>query len=208
MHLLFDATKLIATYGYIGIFVVVFLESCLIFALPGDSLLFTAGLLAAGGMLSIGHTIPVVAIATFLGGIFGYWIGLNIEKLREHSSLKYVLKEEHVQKTHAFLERYGTVAIIFSRFVPIVRTFAPIVAGVAEMTFVRFLSYSAVSSILWASIVPLVGFFLGREFPWITHYMSLIIMLVVVLSLVPVIIGAYKHRQENRKNRNQDLGRN
>src|SRR3990167_6639024 len=158
MTQLFDIPYLITTYGYLGIFIIVFLESGIFFALPGDSLLFTAGLFAAVFGLQIYFLIPLIFFATFFGGIAGYEIGANLERLKRFSFFRKILKEEHILKTHEFFDRHGKFTIIFSRFVPIVRTFVPIVAGVARMPYKLFVKYSLTSSLLWSTIVTLLGY--------------------------------------------------
>src|ERR1035437_9537500 len=135
MAQLFDITHIISTYGYLGIFVIVFLESGIFFALPGDTLLFTAGLLASVFSLQIFVLIPVIFVATFLGGVIGYEIGVHIERLSHYAIFRRILKKEHLEKTHKFFDKYGRFTVIFSRFVPVVRTFVPIVAGVVRMEY-------------------------------------------------------------------------
>jgi len=193
---LFDIPYLITTYGYAGIFIIVFLESGIFFALPGDSLLFTAGLFAATFGLDLSILIPMIFIATFFGGIVGYEIGLNLEKLRKYSFFKRILKKEHIDKTHEFFERHGKMAIIFSRFVPIVRTFLPIVAGIARVKYSFFLKYSLISSFIWSVSVTLLGYFLGNAFPQIKDYMFVIVILIIVVSLLPIIFEVvYKKKK-------------
>jgi membrane-associated protein len=193
---LFNISNLITNYGYIGVFSIVFLESGIFFALPGDSLLFTAGLLASTGYLNLFILIPGTFVATFFGGIVGYYIGVHIDRLRKYNFFNRILKEEYIKKAHEFFEKYGRSAILFSRFVPIVRTFTPIVAGIAEMDYKAFLKYSLISSVLWSTTVTLVGFFLGRIFPQIEHYMSYVIILVVVLSLLPAVIEMFRKKKD------------
>ncbi|MBS3913464.1 MAG: DedA family protein [Bacteroidetes bacterium] len=192
MDFLFDIQTLIATYGYIGIFVVVFLESGIFFALPGDSLLFTAGILAAAGFLKILYVIPLIFVATFFGGIVGYYVGSYIEKLRKYRFFAKFLKKEHIDKTHIFMEKYGNLAVVAGRFVPIVRTFVPIVAGVASMDFKKYLKYNLIGSIVWSTSVTLVGFFLGRIFPNIKDQLHWLLIGVVVISILPMIFSFLK----------------
>ena len=146
---LFNIPYLLTTYGYAGIFAIVFLESGIFFALPGDSLLFTAGLLASTTYLKLYILIPLIFISTFLGGIAGYYIGVHIHRLRKYAFFQKILKEEHINKAHDFFIKYGKTAIIFSRFVPIVRTFTPIVAGVVRMDYKNFLKYSFFSTLVY-----------------------------------------------------------
>lgn len=196
---IFDLPYIISTYGYVGIAIIVFLESGILFPLPGDSLLFTAGLLASTTYLKIYILVPVIFVSTFLGGIAGYYVGIHIERLRRVSFLKKFLKEEYVNKAHIFFERYGKSAILFSRFIPIIRTFTPIVAGIVNMNYTTFLKYSFFSSLLWSTTVTFSGYFLGQIFPQIQDYMSGIIILVVMLSLLPVIVEIFRKKEKKKE---------
>lgn len=192
---LFDITYLITTYGYLGIFIIVFLESGIFFALPGDSLLFTAGLFASLFNLHIYFLIPLIFVATFFGGIVGYEIGVHIEKLRNFAFFRKILKQQHIDKTHKFFDKYGVYAIIFSRFVPVVRTFVPIIAGVARVPYKFFIKYSLISSLLWSVSVTSAGYFLGQVFPHMKDYLWLIAILIVLLSVVPILFEVIKKRK-------------
>lgn len=193
---LFNIPHLITTYGYIGIFSIVFLESGIFFALPGDSLLFTAGLLAATGYLNLYVLIPLVFVGGFLGGIAGYGIGVNINRLRKYPFLSQILKEAYIQKAEIFFAKYGKTAIIISRFVPIVRTFTPIVAGIAKMEQSAFMRYNFLSSLIWSVSVTSVGYFLGQAFPKIQDYMGFVVIAVVLLSLVPAVIEILRKKKD------------
>ena len=184
---IFDIPNIISTYGYLGIFIIVFLESGIFFALPGDTLLFTAGLMVSIFDMNLFHLISLIFVATFLGGIVGYEIGINLEKLRKFTFFRKILKEEHLNKTHEFFEKYGRMTIIISRFVVIARTFVPIVAGIAKMRYSQFLKYSFISSLFWSVSVTLLGYFLGQIFPHIKDYMTLIVTIIVILSILPII---------------------
>jgi membrane-associated protein len=192
---LFDITYLLTTYGYLGIFIVIFLESGVLFALPGDSLLFTAGLLVAVLGLKLPILILIIFLATFLGGVMGYEIGTYLEKLRKFSFFRLILKEEYINKTHQFFAKYGRSAIIFSRFVPIIRTFTPIVAGIARVPYKFYIKYSLISSIAWATTMTLIGYFLGRMFPIIKDYLWVVAILVVLVSLIPILIQVLKGKK-------------
>jgi len=198
MYHLFDINYLLTTYGYSGIFVIVFLESGIIFALPGDSLLFTAGLFASAFNLKLYILIPLIFVATFLGGMVGYEIGAKLEYLKRFKIFKKTIKPEQVEEAHKFFEKYGRVAIMFSRFVPIVRTFTPIVAGVAKMRYSTFIKYSLIGSFLWSTIVTLLGYFLGRAFPVIKDYLSLMVVLIILVSISPGIIEFWRKRKNKR----------
>src|SRR5476649_2804045 len=144
---LFDITYLITTYGYLGIFIIVFLESGLFFALPGDSLLFTAGLFASVYSFNLFLLIFIISVGSFLGGAAGYEIGTYLETLKRYSFFKVVLKQEHIERAHQFFDKYGKFAIVFSRFVPIIRTFTPIVAGIARVHYKFFIKYNLIGSV-------------------------------------------------------------
>ncbi len=189
---LFDIPNLITTYGYTGIFIIVFLESGIFFALPGDSLLFTAGILAIAGFLNLFKLIPVIFVATFLGAIVGYYIGEHIEKLRRYKFFRRILKEEHITYAHEFFEKHGKFAILISRFLPIVRTFLPIAAGISKMNYIKFINYSLVSSAIWSTTVTLAGYFLGIIFPQIKNYLHYLIFSVIFISLIPALIEFYR----------------
>lgn len=190
-------THYILLYGYAGMFVVIFLESSIVFPLPGDSLLFTAGIFAAQG--KFGLTLPmllaVFCVATFLGSIAGYYIGVHAIRLRHFAVFRKLLAEEHLDKVHAFFQKYGKQAMLISRFVPIVRTFTPVAAGMGRMDFAEFVKYNILGSILWSFLVTSLGFYLGRVFPGINHYLSYVVVLVVIISVAP----AFVHRYMNKK---------
>jgi membrane-associated protein len=193
----FDLTHFITTYGYVGIFIIVFLESGIFFPLPGDSLLFTAGLFAVAFGLNIYFLIPMIFVATFLGGLAGYEVGINLIRLQNRRFIGRFLKKEHIDKAHKFFEKHGRMAVIFCRFVPIVRTFVPIVAGVAQMNYYAFLHYSLAGSLLWSSIVTLLGYFLGSIIPGIKDYLWVIVVLIVIVSILPIVWEMRRGRKKH-----------
>lgn len=196
---LFNIPHLILTYGYIGVFVIAFLESGVFFMLPGDSLLFTAGLLAATtGFFSLWLLIPMIIVASFLGGMAGYIIGIYIEKLHKYQFFRTILSPEHIMAAHRFFEKYGIPALILSRFVPIVRTFTPIAAGVALMDKKKFLTWSFVGAIVWSLSITLAGFFLGHVFPQIQNYLTPAIVIIILLSIVPGVYHWYRSRGKSQ----------
>lgn len=198
MENLFNIPFLISTYGYAGVFVIVFLESGIFFALPGDSLLFTAGLLASTGIISVWKLIPLIFVGTFLGSLTGYIIGENIEKLRKYKFWRSVLKEEYIKKASEFFEKYGKWTIVISRFVPIVRTFVPIVAGIAKTNWNNFVKWNLIGSALWATIMPLLGYFLGLVLPESKDYVHYLIYSVIAISLIPIIPHFRKQKQAEK----------
>lgn len=189
---IFNIPELLATYGYWGVFLVATLETALFFPLPGDTLLFTAGILVSGLGLNMYLLIGVLFLAGVIGSVMGYTIGVYIEHIHKYPLLKKFLKDEHIKLAHEFFEKYGFSTILLSKFVPIVRTFAPIVAGIARMDFYKFLLYTIVSSALWASSIPVVGYFFGKRFPFIVHYLSYIVAAVVLISFVPIAYEWWK----------------
>lgn len=196
MHNLFDLTYLITNYGYVGILVIVFLESGVFFPLPGDSLLFTAGLLAHELGFSVILLAFLVFLAAFLGGIVGYYIGTKLDFLYNYSLFRKIFKKKYTDEAHKFLEKHGLSAMILSRFVPIVRTFLPIVAGMVRMNYLDFLKYSFLGSIIWSSVFVFGGYFLGQSFPQIQDYLLYVVIIIVLVSLLP---GVY-HLSKRRKN--------
>ncbi len=197
--ILFNAEYLLQSYGYLGIFAVVFLESGIFFLLPGDSLLFTAGLFASISTLNIFILVPLIFVATFLGGMVGYYIGVYIESIHRYPMLKKILKPEHIAEAHKFFEKHGKAAILMSRFVPLMRTFAPIAAGVAKMPKKLFIRYSIISSLLWSFSVTLLGYFLGQAFPGIKDSLTYIVLGIIVISLLPAAVHYLRTRRRRSK---------
>lgn len=176
------------SYFYILFFLVIFCETGLVVTpfLPGDSLLFVAGAFAGAGQLHIGVLIVILILAAFLGDntnfIFGKFVG---DKLFSNPNSK-IFRRDILAKTHEFYERHGSKAIIIARFIPLVRTFAPFVAGLGHMTYRKFVSYSLIASLLWV-IIFLCGGFLFGNIPVIKEHISLIIMAVMVISVLPAL---------------------
>jgi membrane-associated protein len=197
MHLssILDTTHLLSAYGYAGIFVVIFIESGVFFFLPGDSLLFAAGLLAAAGKLSLVPVILLALLAAFFGNLVGYQIGIHVEKLRRYPLFRRLIKDEHMTRAHDFFERRGHIAILVARFIPGVRTFTPWVAGMARMQQRAFVVWSALGAVLWVVVMSLAGFFLGRAFPGLEKYLTEAIIIIIALSLVPAIFEWLRHRR-------------
>lgn len=194
-----DLISLIKTAGYLGLFGIIFAESGLLigFFFPGDSLLFTAGFLASQGFLNIWLLMGITFIAAVLGDSTGYWFGNKVGDkifIKENSLF---FKKDNIQKAKDFFEKHGSKTIILARFVPIVRTFAPILAGVGKMHYRRFLIFNVISGALWTLGVSLLGFFLGRMIPNIDKYLLPIILLIIVISILPNIV----HLIRSRKNR-------
>lgn len=203
LHLDFD--WLFANYDtaiYLILFLVIFIETGLVIMpfLPGDSLLFTAGLFARTGHLNLSYLFILLFIAAVVGDNLNYFIGKNIglRMLAIKIRGKQIVKQEYLDKTQEFYEKYGTKTIIMARFVPIVRTFAPFVAGVAKMKYRRFLSYDLLGGLLWIGSLTLAGYFLGH-FEWIRKNIELVALIIIFISILPVIIELIKARNEKKK---------
>lgn len=200
LHLDDKLLEMINTYGnwtYGILFAIIFVETGLIIMpfLPGDSLLFAAGAFAAAGSLNMGIIIGLLFIAAVLGDTVNYSVGkiLGIRATKVKLFGKNLVKEEHLDKTHAFFEKYGPKAIIIARFVPIVRTFAPFVAGVGSMTYGKFITYNIVGGALWVAGISLVGYLFGQT-PWVKENFEIVVFGIIFISIVPIIIEFLKHR--------------
>jgi len=189
--------ELIAIVGYPGLFAIVFAESGLFFGffLPGDSLIVTAGLLASQDYFNIYYLLLILPVAAIAGDSVGYWFGKKVgpKIFSEESSA--LLNKKHLAEAHKFYDKHGGKTIIIARFIPIIRTFAPIVAGVAQMEYVRFLSYNLAGGLLWTIGMLLLGYFLGNTIPDVDRYLLPIIGIIVFLSLLPPMYEYYKHNK-------------
>lgn len=195
--IVFDPVSLIRTGGYASIALILFAESGVLVGifLPGDSLLFAAGLLASSGILNIFILIILGTLAAILGDSIGYWFGakVGLRLFAREDSLFF--RKNYVERTQRFFDRYGARTIVVARFVPIVRTMAPILSGVGTMRYGRFLSYNMVGSILWITSVSLAGFFLGAAIPQSAHFVTLLSLIIVFVSLVPLLAHLFRHRR-------------
>ncbi|MDO8515051.1 MAG: VTT domain-containing protein [bacterium] len=194
MH--FDLVTLIKTIGYVGVFGIVFAESGLFFGffLPGDSLLFTAGFLASQGFLNFPLLVILCVTGAILGDSVGYSFGKKMGQILYSKEDSRFFKKAHLEKAHAFYEKHGGKAIIIARFMPFVRTFAPIVAGTANMTYKKFLSYNIIGGILWGMGVTTAGYVLGQVVPDVDKYLLPIIVLIIIVSVAPPAVAYVKNR--------------
>jgi len=186
------------TYVYVVLFLVIFVETGLVAMpfLPGDSLLFTAGLFARSGYLDLSYLLILLFIAAVLGDNSNYWIGRKIGLRVFHLKFrgKPIVKQVYLDKTHAFYEKHGTKAIIMARFVPFVRTFAPFAAGVAEMNYRKFFSFDVLGGALWIGSLTVAGYALG-EVKFIREHIDLVCLAIIFVSVLPVIVAAVKNRK-------------
>ncbi len=188
----------IEVIGYPGLFLIVFAESGTVvgFWLPGASLLFTAGLLASKGLFNPWILIPTVTVAAILGDNAGYWFGNKIGiKLFTRPNSRF-FHQDHLRQTQHFYEKHGPKAIVLARFVPIVRSFAPIVAGIASMNYKKFMIYNLLGAFLWATGVTAAGYFLGETVPGIQDYVTYIVFGIIFVTLIPLFWETYKQYRD------------
>ncbi len=197
-----DIEGILTSWGDVGFWIVVgiiFAECGLLigFFLPGDSLLFITGLLIASGAITynIWFAVAVLFIAAIVGNLTGYWIGFKAGPSLFSKPDSKIFKQEYVDHTHRFFNKYGARAIVLARFVPIVRTFITATAGVGRMDFRRFFVFSAVGALLWAVGVTLAGYFLGN-IEFVKNNIEFILILVVFVSVVPIVFEFIKHRRQ------------
>jgi membrane-associated protein len=175
--------------GYIGLAFLVFAESGLLIGifLPGDSLLFAAGLIAASGFFVVGPLIMIVVIAAILGDSTGYWFGSEVgERLFNRPDSRF-FKQEYLKRTELFYKKYGGRAVVLARFVPVVRTIAPILAGASSMKYRQFIAFNILGGVLWGAGMILLGFFLGSIIPDSEKYILPLSLAIVFLSFLPII---------------------
>ncbi len=191
----FELVPLVKAVGYPGITAIVFLESGVPigFFLPGASMLFTAGLLSSQGFFNPWLLIPLVTIAAILGDNAGYWFGKKVGVrlfLRPDSRW---LKHEHLERAKDFYDKHGARTIIMARFVPIVRTFVPIVAGVVQMRYRTFVVNNIIGAFLFAAGTTFLGYYLGAKVPFVSHYLTPIIIFIIILTMLPLAWDYWKN---------------
>lgn len=196
IHKLYDVQGLIQWGGTALVCLIIFVETGLFvgFLLPGDSLLVTAGVFAATGHLKIAWLLSLVTLCAIGGDQLGYWIGRHAGETLYRREDSRFFKKRHLERAHGFYERYGGKTIVLARFVPIVRTFCPPVAGAAEMSYPRYLAYDIFGGILWVWSMVLLGYTLGTAVPHIDQKIHWVILAVVFLSLLPPIIQSLRLR--------------
>jgi len=196
---IYSIPDLIGWGGYAILFLVMYVETGLFvgFFLPGDSLLITAGIFAAAGKLDIAFLNILLVIAAIIGDSTGYYFGQRIGRPLFESDSR-IFKAKYLHRAKSFYDRHGGKTIILARFMPIIRTFAPIVAGTAEMHYRKFLLYNIVGAVVWVTGMTLVGYYIGSVVPNIEKNMGILVIIIVILSFIPGVIGYWKERR-NRK---------
>jgi membrane-associated protein len=202
LHLDKHLNEIIRDYGlwtYLILFLIIFCETGLVVTpiLPGDSLLFAAGTFAAGGALDPGLLFLVLSVAAVLGDTVNYWIGHYVGPKVFHQKQRRFLKKEYLLRTQEFYERHGGKTIIIARFIPIIRTFAPFVAGIGSMSYGRFIVYNVAGGILWIGLFVLGGVFFGN-IPLVKNNFSLVIVAIVLLSVMPGVIEFLRQRAQKK----------
>jgi membrane-associated protein len=200
VHFVTDVRGLIQLGGLLAICVIVFVETGLFvgFFLPGDSLLVTAGIFAAAGDLNVVTLLVGASACAVAGDQVGYVIGRRAGQALYNRPDSRFFKRKHLERAHEFYEKYGAKTIVLARFVPIVRTFAPAVAGAAQMQYRRFVFYNIFGGLLWVFSTVLLGFFLGRAVPEIERHIHIVIAVVIFLSFIPGLIELYRARARAR----------
>ncbi len=193
-------TQSYGSWTYLILFCIIFMETGLVVTpfLPGDSLLFGAGALASLGTLNPLLLFVLLGAAAILGDTVNYWIGKFLGPKLVRGDHPRLIKKKHLDRTHAFFEKYGGKTIILARFVPIVRTFAPFVAGIGAMTYSKFIAYNIIGGLAWVAICTSAGYYFG-QMKVVKNNFSLVVLAIIFLSILPGIIEYVKHRREKAK---------
>lgn len=199
-HRLHNLSALIQWAGFVGLTLIVFSETGLLigFFLPGDSLLVTAGLLGSQGYFNVYALAPLLTLAAIVGNSTGYAIGraTGPRIFRREDSL--LFNKKHAMRAHEFYERHGKKTIILAQFMPIIRTFSPVVAGVGGMKFRHFFTYNLIGAILWIWSMVFTGYFLGRYIPGIDKHIEIVVIVVVLISIMPGVISTLRNRSRSK----------
>ncbi len=189
-------------WSYVVIFIIIFCETGLVVTpfLPGDSLLFAAGALAGTGSFDPFLLTAVIAVAAIIGDTVNYWIGHFIGPKVFHRDDVRWLNKKHLERAHQFYEKHGGKAIILARFAPIIRTFAPFVAGIARMSYWEFIMFNIIGGIAWPVIFISAGYFFGN-LPIVKQYFSIVIAAIVIISIMPIVYEIIKMRMESKNNK-------
>lgn len=203
IHIDVHLNNLILTYGnwtYAILFLIIFCETGLVVTpfLPGDSLLFAAGTFAAAGSLDPIYLMLLLSVAAILGDTVNYWIGALIGPKIFHKDNVRFLNKEYLNRTHQFYEKHGGKTIIFARFLPIIRTFAPFVAGIGKMTYLRFFGYNVIGGIIWVAIFIITGYYFAN-IPAVRDNFTFVIFAIIVISFLPPVIEFFRLKRKKEK---------
>src|SRR6267143_4602368 len=199
-HRFSNLPDLVQWAGLLGLSIIVFAETGLLIGvfLPGDSLLVTAGLLAARGYLNVYKLAPVLTLAAILGNSLGYFIGRATGPRIFKREDRLFFNKQHAIRAHEFEERYGRATIVIAQFIPVIRTFSPVIAGVGGMKFREFLTYNVLGAVVWVWSMLGIGYFLGNYIPGIDRHIEIVVVIVVFISLLPGLIGGLNARRKRR----------
>lgn len=194
---LIAVTQTYGSFTYLILFLTIFMETGLVITpfLPGDSLLFMAGSLAAGKVLHIGWLFGLLILAAIVGDTINYWIGYYVGPKVFKKEKSRFFKKKHLERTHKFYEKHGGKAIILARFVPIIRTFAPFVAGIGKMSYNRFITYNVFGGIIWVSLFTFGGYYFGN-LPFVKNNFHLVVVAIIFISILPIIIEYIDQRKQ------------
>jgi membrane-associated protein len=187
---------------YAVLFLIIFCETGLVVTpfLPGDSLLFATGTFISMGLFDLAIVCVLLCAAAILGDTLNYWIGSLVGPKIFHKENVRLLNKEHLHRAHRFYEKYGGITIILARFMPIIRTFAPFVAGIGKMAYWRFLAYNAIGGIAWILCFTLMGYFFGSQ-PYVKKNFSLVILAIIIISVMPAVIEYLRQKRKARRDR-------
>ncbi|MBI4033175.1 MAG: DedA family protein [Candidatus Blackburnbacteria bacterium] len=200
LHLDKHLAVLVANYGtftYAFLFLIIFMETGFVVTpfLPGDSLLFATGAIASLGSLNLPLLLILLSIAAILGDTVNYWAGRKVGTAIFRKETGIFLNKKHLERTHRFYEKHGGKTIIIARFIPIVRTFAPFVAGIGDMSYPKFLSYNIIGGLVWINLFTLAGYYFGN-IPVVKHNFSFVIFVIIGLSVLPIVVEFVRKRRE------------
>jgi membrane-associated protein len=203
IHLDKHLQAIIQSYGswtYMILFMIIFCETGLVVTplLPGDSLLFAVGTFCAIGALNITWIFILLSVAAIAGDTVNYWIGYYIGPKIFHKENVRFLNKKHLDRTHQFYEKYGGKTIIIARFIPIIRTFAPFVAGIGKMSYLKFISYNIIGGVAWISAFVFGGYYFGN-LPKVKEHFSLVILAIIIISIMPGVIEYFRYRIKAKK---------
>jgi len=203
-----DVSEIVRSGGLLLIALIIFAESGMFvgFFFPGDTLLITAGIFSAQGHLPLLPTLLVIALAAIAGDNIGYWIGRRYGVHLFDKPDSAIFRQEYLRQAHSFYQRWGSRTMLFAHFVPVVRTFAPPVAGLAEMNYRQFVLFDAIGDTSWAVLVTLVGYWFGSKIPDLDHYILLGLAGVMVFTLAPTIYHVVKARRKRRHGKSKNSG--
>jgi membrane-associated protein len=199
-HRLSNLPDLVQWAGLFGLSIIVFSETGLLFGvfLPGDSLLVTAGLIAARGYLNVYQLSPLLTLAAIIGNSLGYFIGRATGPRIFNRENSLFFNKKHAIRAHEFEEKYGRMTIVLAQFMPIIRTFSPVIAGVGGMKFREFFTYNVLGAVAWVWSMLGIGYFLGNYIPGIDRHIEIVVVIVVLISLLPGLIGGLNARRKRR----------